>query len=100
MAGCFVIVTNVPMDGEDGCNARSTLKANKDQHGIERNLGFIKGPLIVNSLFLKKPERIEVMGLILVQKGGRKVYEKDTHLTTLSGENLSLIFRRNDLWEK
>ena len=37
-----------------------------EQHGIERNFGFLKDPLIVNDLFLKKPERIEVLGLILL----------------------------------
>jgi len=65
-AGCFVMITNVPKDGESGYDACSILKAYKDQHGIERNFGFLKDPLIVNSIFLKKPERIEVLGLILL----------------------------------
>ena len=65
-AGCFVMINNVPKDGESGYDACSILKAYKDQHGIERNFGFLKDPLIVNSLFLKKPERIEVLGLILL----------------------------------
>ena len=43
--------------------ARDGLRAYKEQHGIEQNFGFLKDPLIVNSLFLKKPERIEALGL-------------------------------------
>jgi hypothetical protein len=31
-----------------------------------RNVGFLKDPLIVNSLFLKKPKRIEALGLVLL----------------------------------
>jgi hypothetical protein len=42
------------------------LRAYKEQHGIEQNFGFLKDPLIVNSLFLKKPERIEALGLVLL----------------------------------
>jgi hypothetical protein len=45
--------------------ARAVLQADKEQHGIEQNSGFWKDPLIVNSLFLKKPERIEALGLVL-----------------------------------
>ena len=32
----------------------------------QQNYGFLKDPLIVNSLFLKKPERIEALGLVLL----------------------------------
>ncbi len=42
------------------------LKTYKEQHGIEKNFGFLKDPLIVNDLFLKKTERIEALGFILV----------------------------------
>jgi transposase len=64
-AGCFVLLTNVPAVGEMAHTARAVLQAYKEQHGIEQNYGFLKDPLIVNSLFLKKPERIEALGLIL-----------------------------------
>ena len=33
---------------------------------MEQNFAFLKDPLIVNSLFLKKPERIEALGLVLL----------------------------------
>jgi len=64
--GCFVLLTNVPTVGEMAHTARNMLRAYKEQHGIEQNFGFLKDPLIVNSLFLKKPERIEALGLVLL----------------------------------
>lgn len=38
----------------------------KAQNIVERNFGFLKDDLIVNSLFLKSPARIEALGLVLV----------------------------------
>jgi hypothetical protein len=46
--------------------ARDVLRASKEPHGIGQNFGFLKDPLIVHSLFLKKPERIEALGLVLL----------------------------------
>ena len=65
-AGCFVLLTNVPEEGEMAHTPAEILSAYKEQHGIERNFGFLKDPLIVNDLFLKKPERIEVLGFVLL----------------------------------
>ena len=65
-AGCFVLLTNVPTAGDMAHSARDILTVYKDQHGTEQNYGFLKDPVIVNSLFLKKPERIEALGLILL----------------------------------
>jgi transposase len=65
-AGCFVMLTNVAKDGKDSYDAKDILKAYKDQYGIEQNFGFLKDPVIVNSIFLKRPERIEVLGLVLL----------------------------------
>src|SRR5919199_206480 len=64
--GCFVLLTNVPTVGEMAHRAGDVLRAYKEQHGIEQNFSFLKDPLIVNSLFLKKPERIEALGLVLL----------------------------------
>jgi transposase len=64
--GCFVLITNVPLEGPGALDSRELLAAYKDQHYIERNFGFLKDPVIVNSLFLKTPSRIEALGLILV----------------------------------
>ena len=57
--------TNVPTAGEMAHKAGDGLRAYKKQHGIEQNDGFLQEPLIVNSLFLKKPERLEALGLVL-----------------------------------
>jgi transposase len=65
-AGCFVLLTNVPTEGGLAHRAGDVLKGYKDQYGIEQNFSFLKDPLIVNSLFLKKPERIEALGLVLL----------------------------------
>jgi transposase len=64
--GCFVLLTNVPPTGEMAHRAEEVLRAYKEQQGIEQNFAFLKDPLIVNSLFLKKPERIEALGLVLL----------------------------------
>lgn len=65
-AGCFVLLSNVPLQGDTAKSGQELLRAYKDQHGIERNYSFLKDPLIANDLFLKKPQRIEVLGAILL----------------------------------
>ena len=66
-AGCFVLITNVPkVTEEKEYDSKAILEAYKDQYGIEQDFGFLKDPVIVNSVFLKKPKRIEVLGLILL----------------------------------
>ena len=62
--GCFVLITNVPK--ENGYSSYDILRAYKDQYGIEQNFGFLKNTPIVNSIFLKKAERIEVLAFILL----------------------------------
>ncbi|MBL0714550.1 MAG: IS1634 family transposase [Desulfosarcina sp.] len=64
-AGCFVLLTNLIGQQEDW-PAPELLKLYKGQIGIEKNFSFLKDPAIVNSIFLKKAERIEVLGLILL----------------------------------
>jgi transposase len=65
-SGCFVLLTNTPTEGDMAHSPEDVLTAYKEQHGIEANFGFLKDPLIVNDLFLKKPDRIEVLGFILL----------------------------------
>ena len=64
--GCFVIICNVPRNGKMSYNSHNILQAYKDQYGIEQNFGFMKNTPIVNAIFLKKSERIEVLGLVLL----------------------------------
>jgi transposase len=63
---CFVLLTNVPAEGSLAHRAEEGLRAYKDQHGMEQNYGFLKAPLLVNRLFLKKPARIEALGWLLL----------------------------------
>jgi len=64
--GCFVLLTNVPTEGERAHRAGEVRRAYKEQHGVEQNFAFLQAPVIVHSLFLKKPERIEALGLVLL----------------------------------
>ena len=64
--GCFVLMTNVPTSGKNAHSSKYILQTYKEQHGIERNFSFLKNPKLVNSLFLKKPQRIEALGLVLL----------------------------------
>ena len=65
-AACFVLLTNVPTTGEMAHRAGDVLRADKEQYGVEQNFAFVKDPVIVNSLFLKKPARLEALGLVLL----------------------------------
>ena len=66
-AGCFVLICNLSGKQErTQWTAASLLELYKNQSGIEQNFGFLKDPVIVNSIFLKKPTRIEVLGLVLL----------------------------------
>jgi transposase len=66
-AGCFVLISNLdtPEDLEH-FSAGELLRLYKNQDGIERNFSFLKDQVIVNSIFLKKNHRIEVLGLVLL----------------------------------
>lgn len=80
-AGCFVLLSNAP-EPETGAdtleqNDRQTtrprtwtapqcLRAYKEQYGVESCFAFLKEPLIVNDVFLKKPGRIDALGLVLL----------------------------------
>lgn len=65
-AGCFVLITNTPREGTGAVDAKELLTIYKDQHMVERNFAFLKDPVFVNALFLKSPQHIEALGLILV----------------------------------
>ena len=65
-AGCFVLLTNLPKQAEGAVDAKEILTVYKEQHGVEQNFAFLKDPAVVNAIFLKKEERIESLGLILL----------------------------------
>jgi transposase len=66
LAGCFVLLSNVADQEQGGYSAERILRTYKEQNAIEKNFGFLKDDQIVNALFLKRPERIEALGLILL----------------------------------
>lgn len=61
-AGCFVLISRMPKQK----SSADVLRCYKGQHGIERNFSFLKDDAITNSIFLKRPERIEALTFILL----------------------------------
>lgn len=66
ICGCFVLLTNVPAEGAASMDSRELLKTYKGQYAVETNFAFLKDPLVVNDVFLKKPHRIDALGMILI----------------------------------
>lgn len=66
IAGCFVLLTNIANEEGTEYTAEKVLQIYKEQNGIEKNFGFLKDDKIVNALFLKLPEHIEALGMILI----------------------------------
>jgi len=66
IAGCFVLITNVAIDGTNGMDSATLLRTYKGQYGVENDFSFLKDPLIVNDLFLKTPSRVDVLGMVLI----------------------------------
>lgn len=66
MAGCFVLLTNVPKEGEACLDAQAVLRTYKGQYGVESDFAFLKEPLVVNDIFLKKPHRIDALSVVLI----------------------------------
>jgi transposase len=63
-AGRFILGTNI-MDSND-LSSQEILAAYKEQQASERGFGFLKDPLFfADSLFLKNPERIETMMMLM-----------------------------------
>jgi transposase len=66
LAGCFVLLSNVPIKGEGAMDGASLLRTYKGQYGVESDFAFLKDPLIVNDIFLKTPSRIDALGMVLI----------------------------------
>lgn len=67
-AGCFILLAHkIPKSKKaGGLDSRGVLQAYKEQSGIEEGFRFLKDPMILDSLYLDRPHRIEALGLILV----------------------------------
>jgi len=62
---CFIVATNV-LDVAV-LSEQEVVTTYKDQGSVERGFRFLKDPLfLASSVFLKKPERIVALGLIMV----------------------------------
>jgi transposase len=66
LAGCFVLLTNVPSSGEGSMDSAALLKTYKGQYGVESDFAFLKDPIVVNDIFLKTPSRIDALGMIMI----------------------------------
>jgi transposase len=58
----FVLITNI----FDGYNARSILREYKEQTVVENRFRFIKNPLYVGPLFVKKNQRLEALSYVVL----------------------------------
>lgn len=65
-SGCFVLITNVPLSGLNPLDAMELLRVYKGQYGVESDFAFLKDPIIVNDTFLKSPQHIDALGMILI----------------------------------
>ncbi len=64
-AASFIVATNV-LDAAQLAD-EELIAIYKDQHSVERGFAFLKDPLfLASSVFLKKPERIMALSLIMV----------------------------------
>ena len=62
--GCFVLATNDKDTSQ--FNAAELLRTYKSQQQVERGFRFLKNPeFLVSSLYLKKPERIEALLMVM-----------------------------------
>jgi len=66
LAGCFVLLSNVPIEGDGAMDGAGLLTIYKGQYGVESDFAFLKDPLIVNDIFLKSPSRIDALGMVLI----------------------------------
>jgi len=66
LASCFVLLSNVPTEGQGALDAARLLRTYKGQYGVESDFAFLKDPLVVNDLFLKTPSRIDALGMVLI----------------------------------
>jgi hypothetical protein len=59
-----VRLTQVPTAGEMAHRAGDVGRADQAPQGLEQHVGCLQDPLMVNRRFLKKPARIDALGLV------------------------------------
>ena len=60
---CFVLITTLAADRYD---AAALLREYKGQTSVEQRFHFLKDPACVDAIFLKKPERIQALGYVML----------------------------------
>lgn len=60
---CFVLITSLPVARAD---AAALLREYKGQTSVEQRFHFLKDPMFVDAIFLKKPERIQALGYVML----------------------------------
>jgi transposase len=61
--GTLVLITNVP---QERLSSAELLREYKSQTSVERHFHFVKDPLFVDGWFLKKAERLEALGYVIL----------------------------------
>lgn len=96
-AGMFVLISNVT-EGER-LSEREILEEYKQQHSVESTFRILKDPYYVDEIFLKKPERVEAFGYVMViavlllniiERRIRKNLEGETQGVALQGRRITL----------
>jgi transposase len=96
-AGMFVLISN-ETEGEKLTDIE-VLKEYKQQHSVESTFRILKDPYYVDEIFLKKPERIEAFGYVMViavlllnviERRIRKSLEDETQGIALQGRRVTL----------
>ncbi|MCZ0757192.1 IS1634 family transposase, partial [Anoxybacillus sp. J5B_2022] len=66
-ASRFVLVTTVPKEWKGRTmDAREILKLYKGQISVEMNFSFLKDPFFTDEIYVKKPERVAVLGYLFL----------------------------------
>lgn len=86
--GCFILATN---DISDKLTMNEFLSHYKSQQAVERGFRFLKSPdFLTSSLFLKKPERIEA--LLMVMTCSLMIYAALEHLVRTKLREKNMFF--------
>ncbi|ESU73038.1 hypothetical protein T260_04830 [Geobacillus thermopakistaniensis] len=66
-ASRFVLVTTVPKEWKgQPMDAQEILKLYKGQISVEMNFAFLKDPFFTDEIYVKKPERVAVLGYLFL----------------------------------
>jgi transposase len=96
-AGMFVLISN-ETDGEK-ISDLEVLEEYKQQYSVESTFRILKDPYYVDEIFLKKPERVEAFGYVMViavlllnviERRVRKNLEGETQGIALQGRRITL----------